>query len=365
MIGTDLGDWLFSDAHMPFLVSAIARELANAKDEASILNACHQVALYPDGFNRDGACFMVSQNGERIWLTEWAHRNHSELIKAGRLWPRALRIERDSVEPFGFTMSEFVERALPIYRGTLHAWPDHATVKQNFSKWPKNEQIDFIRTYLDYFESNALPGDEPVVEWVRSNRKYRYLFVVDFLLEEMPALEKTRAKSIASLSEEMRSAGKQLFDLCWPQIATGEPMPPEYPAKMALAEHPEEAKYVWIRRHIDYDAVERIFPRSLVEEIVELHKTSELFGRKPSIRTSDSSIGSSRKLTLRDIWSALRESSLREIEIEFADMSLRLYDVWRTYAQGNSRYEAGASPEIEPAMNRLRSSAQAYLSSAW
>jgi len=353
------GEELCSGARAPFIFSALARALLRDPEHGAALDAAHALGLQPDGMHGDRACFMVDVGGGRIALADWLAREGGGSAGAARFSPRIRRLNREPSSPFDFTMKEFQEKALPIYSGTLHSWPQHDEVKAAFPHWPEARQIDFVHTYLDYFSSSASAADAPTVDWVRSRRRFRSLFVAEPGSSTPPAGGQTPVESSERLAEALRFAGLQMIDLCLARVAERRVLTPDLARR-----YPDKRERLLQTIRLEPRKAEKFVNLGVADEIVHLYMSEECFPSAPRPeRLADPEQPA--HLGISQALSSLGEPPSRGVEIEMAERGLELHAQWENYGRGRPEYEANRSPEFEAALNRLRRAAEDYLSLAW
>jgi hypothetical protein len=298
---------------------------------------------------------VVAENGGRIALSDWLARERGTLAGCARLSPRIVRLRRDESSPFDFTMKEFQERALPIYDGTLHSWPQHDAVKEAFSSWPEERQIDFVHSYLEYFSINGSDADGPIVEWVRSRRRFRFLFVAETRAQNP-------ADSADGLAEELRLAALQLIELGLERVAERRVSTPDLARRFP---DPRERYRQSIR--LDPQKAEKFVNIGVADEIAHLHEIEEFFPSASARRPPDPLTDPKTpwRVGLPEALSRLGEPDSRAEEIRLAQRSLELHWQWENYGRGRAEYEANRLPQFEIAVNALRRAAENYLARAW
>lgn len=148
----------------PIVVTGLVEFLLKQTDKAAIKKLLEELRFTVDGPEPDKIDFAVYQNSTLTPLAKWVSTSGLSADESVFLHQKFRFVLTDIMESFDLDESEVIEKVLPYYNGTLHAWLDKSEVRVGFPGASKRKQNYYAHHMLDFFTNDFIKNRDQMSE---------------------------------------------------------------------------------------------------------------------------------------------------------------------------------------------------------
>lgn len=155
-------------------------------------------------------CFgfqIRTDEGRAMTLREFAQQLPQDPTLGLSQFVKSVELHRSKA--FTCSPEEFHGNVISHYRGSLHAWPDHASLRAEFLSMPPERQLEMMDIVDDYFSTRAGGIFADACEYMAKNR--RSLGTIEIVLRATPAKNALGLRT--ETGEEVRKAMQKVVEL--------------------------------------------------------------------------------------------------------------------------------------------------------